>query len=404
MKKYYKSAVLFSLTGLLSYPSPSTANTATSRYSIPSTLVDLNHYYKNTYDESDAHFALQFAKLKKSNSKAQLHEFQYSEGTIKSYFIPAKSKQQSLLVMISGTHGIEAFTGSAVQRWLLDQEINTENTAILMIHGLNLFGFKNFRRVNEHNIDLNRNFILDRNKFQSHDEKYMQLNSFLNPNYSPSLSLFDRIEFFYKALINILKYSMESLRSSILKGQYSYPNGLFFGGTKNEIQSHLITDLIQNFMKPYKKIFLIDLHTGYGERSKLHLLAGKSTDNNSTALLKVFTPEEVDFADKKNFYAVNGELLDYFINEINQTYKTETIGIVFEYGTMDSHKIGGSVESLRRVILENQNFHYPASPDTSTQIKSIYKEMFYPSDQVWRTTILQQTEVKMKKIFQYLEK
>lgn len=381
---------IIAITGLLSFTFPTLA------------IPDPKNYFKNTYEESEAHFTEQYEKLKKTNPKAQVHEFQYSAGTIKSYFFPANKIQSSLLVMISGTHGIEGFTGSAIQRALLDQNLNTDSTAILMIHGINLYGFKNYRRVNEHNIDLNRNFVLDREQFKPNDEKYAQLNSFLNPTQTPSTTLLSQIEFLAKALYNIVKYSMESLRTSILKGQYSHPKGVFYGGTETEIQSHLMTDLIQTFIKPYKKVFLIDLHTGYGERSKLHLLTGKSTDKNSISLLKVFNKDEIDFADKKKFYAVDGELLTYFINEINLACKAETIGVIFEYGTLDSQKVSGSIESLRRVILENQNFHFPASTETANEIKSLYREMFYPSDDLWRAAILQQTNEKMKKIFQFL--
>lgn len=361
-------------------------------------------YFKETYEECDKDFTQQFYRIKKEFPKSELHEFQYSEGTIKSYFFPAKQKQENLLIMISGTHGIEAYAGSAVQRWLLDQKINTDKTAILMIHGFNLYGFKKFRRVNENNIDLNRNFVLARSIFEPNDEQYAKLNSFLNPESPAELNVFSRFAFIAKSVLNITRYSLESLRSSILKGQYSYPKGIFYGGDKTQIQSILIPDLIQTYMKPYKKIILIDLHTGYGEKSKLHLLAGKSTDKNSINLLKIFKNDEIDFADKKNFYTADGDLLTYFADKIKLNVDAEIIGLTFEYGTLDSQKTLGSIESLRRMILENQNFHHPGSAESSKEIKTLYKEMFYPSDEAWRTSILQQTLEKMKIIFEYLDR
>ncbi len=365
-------------------------------------LADNLHYFKNTYEDSEQHFIAQFSKIKKTSPQATSHQFQYAAGTIRSYFFPAKKKQKSLLVLISGTHGIEAFAGSAVQRWLLDQNYNTNNTAILMIHGFNLYGFKNFRRVNEHNIDLNRNFVLARSKFQADDKNYAQLNTFLNPSSAPELNFFSRFTFLIRAVFNIAQHSLESLRSAVLKGQYTYPEGIFYGGARSAAQSILITDLIQTFMLPYQKIFLIDLHTGYGEKGRLHLLAGKSDDDNSLQLLKIFNNDEIDFADKKMFYTTQGDLLTYFINKIKLKVAAEISGIVFEYGTLDSQKTLGSIESLRRVVLENQNFHYPTSSKTSAAIKSLYQEMFYPSDQAWRAAVLQQSEAKMQKVFSYL--
>ena len=81
----------------------------------------------------------------------------------------------------------------------------------------------------------------------------------------------------------------------------------------------------------------------------------------------------------------------------------EISGITFEYGTMDSQKTMGSIESLRRVVLENQNFHHPASPEITQEIKTLYREMFYPTDEAWRASVLQTTSEKIKKIFSYLD-
>ena len=366
------------------------------------TLPDIS-YFKESFEDCDKDFNQQFYRIKKAYPKSEVHEFQYSEGSIKSYFFPATKEQKNLLVMISGTHGIEGFTGSAVQRWLLDQQMNNEKTAILMIHGFNLYGFKNNRRVNESNIDLNRNFILSRNQFKIEDSSYADLDSLLNPKTPPELGFFSRYGFVLKSVYNIAKYSLESLRSSILKGQYSYPNGIFYGGVQTQVQGMLITDLVQTFMKPYKKILLIDLHTGYGERAKLHLLAGKAAETNSLNLQKIFNTDEIDFSDKKKFYAVQGEMLVYFANKIRLAVNAELAQVVFEYGTLDSQKTLGSIESLRRVVLENQNFHFPAAPETSNEIKLLYREMFYPTDESWRRAVLQQTAEKMKKVFNYLD-
>ena len=70
-----------------------------------------------------------------------------------------------------------------------------------------------------------------------------------------------------------------------------------------------------------------------------------------------------------------------------------------EYGTLDSQKTLGSIESLRRVVLENQNFHFAAAADTSAEIKSLYREMFYPFDPIWRAAILKQTDEKIDQDF-----
>ena len=66
-----------------------------------------------------------------------------------------------ILVVISGTHGVEGFAGSGIQTGLLLEGIASRlppGVSLLMLHSLNPFGMSHLRRVTEDNIDLNRNF------------------------------------------------------------------------------------------------------------------------------------------------------------------------------------------------------------------------------------------------------
>jgi hypothetical protein len=69
-----------------------------------------------------------------------------------------------MLVLISGTHGVEGFAGSACQlaavRLGLFGELPSD-LAVLMIHSINPYGFAFCRRVTESNVDLNRNCVSD---------------------------------------------------------------------------------------------------------------------------------------------------------------------------------------------------------------------------------------------------
>ena len=360
-------------------------------------------YFKATYELCEKDFDKIFATLKLKNPNAQTFQFLYPQGNIKSYFFPSEGLQTNLLVMISGTHGIEGFTGSAVQRYLLENSIDFKNTGVLMIHGFNLWGFKNLRRVNENNVDLNRNFILDRNHFKSDDSSYTQLNNFLNPQSEAHPGIWGHTVFVFKALYYIARYSVESLRASILKGQYSFEKGIFYGGKEPQEQELMLQQLILKYFAPYKKVFLIDLHTGYGENAKLHLLAGRSTDPNSQELKNVFSADEIDFSDKKKFYAVEGEMATFFAQKVKEATGAQVTSVIFEYGTMDSQKIQGSVESLRRMILENQDFHNKQNNAVNADVQNLFTEMFYPSSLEWRKSVIAQTDEKMKKIFKFLQ-
>ena len=83
--------------------------------------------------------------------------------------LPAATKSEAppTLVHLSGTHGVEAYAGSAVQLALLERWAAEPSSApsargvrVVLVHVLNPFGFYCSRRWNEQGADLNRNMLV----------------------------------------------------------------------------------------------------------------------------------------------------------------------------------------------------------------------------------------------------
>jgi hypothetical protein len=80
-------------------------------------------------------------------------------------------KPEKFLIHLSGIHGVETYAGSAIQSLALDyisqhRKTDIENgkknfPTIVFFHAVNPYGFANNRRVNEDNIDVNRNFLTE---------------------------------------------------------------------------------------------------------------------------------------------------------------------------------------------------------------------------------------------------
>jgi len=80
-------------------------------------------------------------------------------------YIPPQQDTGRLLIITSGLHGIEGYTGSAIQQMFMKELITEEEVldeGILLIHSINPFGFKYMRKTTENNIDLNRNCDVDK--------------------------------------------------------------------------------------------------------------------------------------------------------------------------------------------------------------------------------------------------
>src|ERR1700739_4127933 len=90
---------------------------------------------------------------------------------------------QRVFIHSSGLHGVEGFAGSAIQHRCLDEPLPvlSADAAIVMVHVLNPYGMAWLRRVNEHSVDLNRNFRAVNDHGAELESDYLKLDSFLNP-------------------------------------------------------------------------------------------------------------------------------------------------------------------------------------------------------------------------------
>jgi hypothetical protein len=142
-----------------------------------------------------------------------------------------KADSPKALVILSGTHGVEGYCGSVCQRALLTQPIpSIPETTIYLLHAVNPFGFAYNRRVNEDNVDLNRNFVDFALGELPKNNKYEDLEALLNPRSLDEES----IEQLNPALAEWLTTPQRvcEFKTEVLRGQYQFPRGIFFGGTR----------------------------------------------------------------------------------------------------------------------------------------------------------------------------
>src|SRR5262252_10184861 len=91
-----------------------------------------------------------------------------------------------LLLHSSGLHGIEGFAGSAIQLQLLENvPVLPPDAALVVVHILNPYGMSWLRRVNENNVDLNRNFLKPGDPWSGVHPLYAKIDRVLNPASPP---------------------------------------------------------------------------------------------------------------------------------------------------------------------------------------------------------------------------
>lgn len=397
MKIFFKIAILVSIifiAGILGY-----TYVSLNYYSPEDPEVEIDQtklqYFQNSYMESRGAFRFQANKLHAKIDSVQLFSRNIpskidNDLTVDFCYVPARKDAKKLLILTSGTHGVEGFVGSAVQQMFMNEVLDVEmidNVGILFVHAINPFGFKFSRRLTENNIDLNRNCDIDDSIFSFENSGYNDLSGMLNPTGKVNVgSLKNR--FFMLVLINkMLQKSSAVLRQAILQGQYEHKKGIYFGGFNFEPQLAIVSEVFKSIAVDYETVFNIDLHTGYGERGTSHLFPNPIEDKKVKSTLEnIFEGHEINWGDSDEFYIINGSFTDYIGKLLSDKFY---LPMLLEYGTMNSQSTVGSVKSLHITVLENQGtqFGYKSAKD-SIEIKNNYSQMFNPSSKRWRTKIM----------------
>jgi len=166
------------------------------------------------------------------------------------------------LLLISGTHGVEGTFGSAVQTGLLREGVRPPDGArLVMVHALNPFGFAWDRRVNEDNVDINRNFV-DFAAPPANPEYDQLATAIAPPDLLPAtLAAANQILMDYGKA-----HGLAALQAAVTRGQYRHPDGLWYGGRKECWSLAMLRAVLTEDLRAAKRLTVIDFHTGLGER------------------------------------------------------------------------------------------------------------------------------------------
>jgi ribosomal protein S18 acetylase RimI-like enzyme len=168
-----------------------------------------------------------------------------------------------VLFVASGTHGIEGFCGSGIQTFLLRSGVAARlaaDTALVLVHAVNPYGFAWLRRVNEDNVDLNRNF-LDHGGRHPENPDYDGLYAALNPARLDEETLAASL-----AAIRAFESERGSAASyrALSGGQYRHPRGVQYGGREPAWSNRVLRGIWERHASEAELAVFLDLHSGLG--------------------------------------------------------------------------------------------------------------------------------------------
>ncbi len=303
----------------------------------------------------------------------------------------------NLVVLISGTHGVETLCGSACQSaFLSGNQIATmpKDTAVLMIHGLNCWGASHLRRNNEDNVDLSRNF-LDFSKPLPVNAAYEEIHQALC---CPQHEGIER-DNAQKMLGNFVKENgVQQYVAALMGGQYQHARGFAYGGDGAVWSHRLLKTVLEPFADSAQKVSAIEYHSGLGPWAY-----GTAVTMQTGADLKrirqnyggwVEAPNDWDGKDDQHYFQPKGHPTE----GLREVFPDAQLNaIVLEYGTYPP------MESLPVLLDDHWLTHYgePTS-ELGLEIKSKLLEMHYPANPDWRLAVAHRSTQVIDQTFRSL--
>lgn len=241
-----------------------------------------------------------------------------------------------VLVLISGTHGVEGYCGSGIQvgsiktGWHLQAD---RDIAIAMIHGLNPYGMSHLRRVNEDGVDLNRNFLdfqqpLPKNAF------YDDLADVIVPTEWTE-------EIQGQTLDQITDYIFHepSGVAALAQGQYDYWYAPFYGGEVPTWSNRLFQKIIKQYLSNKKAVGLLDYHTGLGQYATGQLMTVEHNSAENKTLASEIWGDKLVISGSANSvaaYSPHGTLIEALQYKLSDS---TCIAAAYEFGTIPENEV-----------------------------------------------------------------
>lgn len=285
-----------------------------------------------------------------------------------------------LMIVTSGIHGVEGFGGSAVQQQFvsgLDPHRDVPpGCGILLAHALNPYGFVHLRRANENNVDLNRNCLAD---FPGPaNPEYRALDPLLNPRRPAGSPDFFLPRLWAKGVLMGARRTIQGIAG----GQYEFPQGLFYGGDREEPSVRIFREIVSRPMfSDVTDVLHIDLHSGLGKHGEAMLLTDCPEASPEFERFAGWFGRQPVRSGASASYASSGDLL-WLTPRCFSGRRVSAL--TFEFGTYPMWRV---LSVLRR---ENQLHHFGCADARFAQaIRKDMLETFCPESPAWRLALLE---------------
>lgn len=289
---------------------------------------------------------------------------------------------KKVLVLVSGTHGVEGYCGSAAQLLFLKagfQDNLPASVAVLCVHALNCYGFAWDRRVTAEGCDLNRNFVDFSKPFPS-NPGYEELADHLVPS-DRSQEGMRRAEAAIAAYRS--RHGEWKFQEARKSGQYTRPGGMFYGGTQPTEARRTLEQVAAEFdIAGREYAVIVDYHTGLGPYGYGELQCEQpSGQKGYERAVNIFGPSVTspDLGTSSSV-AISGNQDEFWQRTLGDRHTY----VALEFGTYDPER--------GREVLRNDHWLFRYRPEEADselgrQIRAASKSHYYPQLADWKEMV-----------------
>jgi hypothetical protein len=291
-----------------------------------------------------------------------------------------------VFLVLSGTHGGEGYTGSAAQIAFMRSGALAAlpgDTRVVLVHGINPYGFAHWTRTTEHNVDLNRNFVDFAARLPRNDG-YLELHEAICPpqwNDAGRAAAQAQVDGWIEA------HGRQAWMQAIMSGQYDEPTGLNYGGRGPEWSRRTLEAIVTRHLPRVEKLAFIDWHTGLGEPGQPFFLSFNDWRGPEWERIcgwwgreRLETSGGYEGAKRPTY---NG-LIFHGVQRL--VAPAVMAGAVIEFGTLPLQE---AYDALRLDRWLKFGDHAGVAPERLAALRRSVRDAFTPPDPAWRRGVVE---------------
>jgi len=293
------------------------------------------------------------------------------------------SDARDVVLIQSGTHGVEGYCGSGVQHALLrtGDELDAALAAgarVVLLHAINPWGFSWRRRVTEDNVDLNRN-VRPFPVPDGPDLDYEEVHGLLLPDHWPPGAANEAAIAAFVA-----RRGAAHFQFAFSHGQWSRADGVFYSGRAPTWSQRTLREVLRRQVRGAARFYWIDLHTGLGPSGHGELIyAGRDVAADIARARACWGPSVTSIYDGSSTSAkIGGMVGNAFYDECPGS---ELAAVALEYGTVPMDAVRDALRFDHWVAA-----HAPQDAQARARARETMLEAFFVDTDDWKTAILTQ--------------